>query len=150
MATIRLPNDFKEFLKLLNAEKVEYLLVGGYAVGCYGYPRATGDMDIWLCSSPTNAANLVRALQKFGFSAKSLSADQFLAANNVVRMGNPPLRIDLIMSAEGVDFTQCFARRTTKLLDGVEINLISLDDLKTNKRALGRSKDLDDLEHLQQ
>jgi hypothetical protein len=148
MATIRLPNDFKEFLKLLNAEKVEYLLVGGYAVGCYGYPRATGDMDIWIAISPANAAAVVRALQSFGFSAKSLSADQLLAVNNVIRMGIPPLRIDLIMGVEGVDFARCFARRTIELLDGVEINLISLDDLKTNKRALGRSKDLDDLEHL--
>jgi predicted nucleotidyltransferase len=148
MATIHLPNDFKEFLQLLNSENVEYLLVGGYAVGHYGYSRATGDMDIWIAASPANAAAIVRTLRKFGFSAGSTSVEMFLAPNRVLRMGIAPLRIDLITSIEGVDFSPCFADRVVETLDGVEVNIIRLADLKTNKRAMGRPKDLDDLEHL--
>jgi hypothetical protein len=132
----------------LNSEKVEYLLVGGYAVGCYGYSRATGDMDVWVAVSPANAAALVRALRQFGFGAGSLSAEMFLAGNRVLRIGVAPLRIDLITSVEGLDFNRCFANRVVETLGGVEVNLICLDDLKTNKRALGRPKDQDDLEHL--
>ena len=149
MATIQLPPDFKEFLRLLNSENVEYLLVGGYAVGCYGYPRATGDMDVWIAVSPTNAAAMVRVLRSFGFAADTVSVQSFLAQDKVIRMGIPPVRIDLITRVEGVDFANCFTHRTTEMLDGVEINLISLDDLKANKRAMGRPKDLDDLDHLQ-
>jgi hypothetical protein len=148
MATIHLPNDFKEFLRLLNSEKVEYLLVGGYAVGCYGYSRATGDMDIWIAVNPTNAAALVRALRRFGFNEGSLSPRVFLTDNKVLRMGVPPLRIDLITSIQGVDFSRSFANRVVETLDGVEVNVISLDDLKANKRTLGRPKDLADLQHL--
>ena len=150
MATIQLPPDFKEFLKLLNSENVEYLLVGGYAVGHYGYPRATGDMDVWIAINPTNAVAMVRVLRRFGFSADSVSAQSFLAQDKVIRMGIPPVRIDLVTRVEGVDFAHCFAHRTIELLDGVEVNLISLNDLKANKRAMGRPKDLDDLAHLQQ
>ena len=148
MATIQLPPDFKEFLKLLNSENVEYLLVGGYAVGHYGYPRSTGDMDVWIAVNPANAAAMVRVLRKFGFAANSVSPQSFLAEDKVIRMGIPPVRIDLVTRVEGVDFGQCFARRTIDPLDGVEVNLISLEDLKTNKRAMGRPKDLDDLQNL--
>jgi hypothetical protein len=148
MATTHLPNDFKEFLQLLNSENVEYLLVGGYAVGCYGYSRATGDMDIWIAVRPTNAAALIRALRRFGFAADSLSAEMFLASDKVLRIGMAPLRIDLVTSVDGVEFDRCHARRVVKTLDGVEVSVICLDDLKANKRALGRPKDLDDLQHL--
>jgi hypothetical protein len=148
MATIHLPNDFKEFLQLLNSEKVEYLLVGGYAVGHYGYSRATGDMDIWIAASPTNAAALVRTLRKFGLGAGSLSEDMFLSPNKVLRMGIAPLRIDLTTSIAGVDFGPCFANRIVEAMDGVEVSIIRLDDLKANKRAMSRPKDLDDLDHL--
>lgn len=148
MATIHLPNDFKEFLKLLNSERVEYLLVGGYAVGHYGYPRATGDIDIWIAVDPANAAALVRAFQEFGFSAGSLSADMFLASNRVLRVGVPPLQIDIISGVEGIDFARSFSNRKVTMLDSVEVNVISLEDLKANKRAVGRPKDLDDLAHL--
>lgn len=149
MATIQLPPDFKEFLKLLNSENVEYLLIGGYAVGHYGYPRATGDMDVWIAVSPTNAAAMVRVLRQFGFRADSVSAQSFLAENKVIRIGVPPVRIDVITRVEGVEFGQCFGNRAVAQLDGVEVNLINLDDLRINKRAMGRPKDLDDLEHLQ-
>jgi len=148
MATIRLPNDFKEFLQLLNSEKVEYLLVGGYAVGCFGYPRATGDLDIWMARSPANAEALSRTLRRFGFSAVAVPPDRFLAEGRVFRIGVPPLRIDLLTNATGVDFSECYARRLEREIDGVKVSLIHLDDLKANKQACGRTKDLDDLEHL--
>ena len=148
MATIRLPPDFKEFLQLLNSEKVEYLLVGGYAVGYYGYPRSTGDMDIWIGMHPENAAALVRTLHAFGFSLDSLSTDLFLGANRVLRIGFPPLRIDLLTSVSGLDFATCYAHREAAVIDDAEVSLISLDDLKANKKAMGRAKDADDLEHL--
>ena len=148
MATIRLPSDFKEFLQLLNSEKVEYLLVGGYAVGYYGYPRATGDMDVWIAVNPTNAAAIVQVLRRFGFRADTISVQSFLVEDKVIRMGVPPVRIDLVTRVDGIEFAQCFLRRTIARLDDVEINLIGLDDLKVNKRTVGRPKDLDDLEHL--
>ncbi len=148
MATIRLPSDFKEFLQLLNSEKVEYLLVGGYAVGYYGYPRATGDMDVWIAVNTANAAALARVLRRFGFRADTVSTQSFLTVDKVIRMGIPPVRIDLVTRVDGIDFAQCFPRRTLARLDDVEVNLIGLDDLKANKRAVGRPKDIDDLEHL--
>jgi hypothetical protein len=148
MATIRLPSDFKEFLRLLNSEKVEYLLVGGYAVGYYGYPRSTGDMDIWIAVNPANAAAIVRALQQFGFRTETVTSQLFLSENKVVRMGIPPVRIDLVTSVEGVDFASCFARRKQARIDDIDVFLIGLDDLKANKKAMGRPKDQDDLEHL--
>lgn len=148
MATILLPPDFKDFLQLLNSEGVEYLLVGAYAVGYYGYPRSTGDMDIWIAAHPANAEALVRVLRKFGFAVESVSADLFLTENQIIRIGVPPLRIDLLTSVSGIGFAECHAQRRMDIIDGVQVSLISLDHLKQNKRAIGRPKDLDDLEHL--
>ncbi|NLF09550.1 MAG: hypothetical protein GX594_16450 [Pirellulaceae bacterium] len=135
-------------MKLLNSERIEYLLVGGYAVGYYGYPRATGDMDLWIAPTQQNAASMATVLKKFGFSDESVRPELFLQKNKVVHMGVPPLCIDLLTDVTGVDFSQCFAEKTVDTIDEIQVNLISLDRLKTNKRAIGRSKDLDDLEHL--
>jgi hypothetical protein len=148
MATIRLPPDFKEFLQLLNAHGVEYLLVGGYAVGYYGYPRPTGDMDVWVAKQQQNADNLVNVLQAFGFSTPDLSPALFLADNQIVRLGFPPLRIEILTNLSGVDFADCYAQRAQVVIDDVPINLINLAQLKINKRASGRHKDLNDLENL--
>jgi hypothetical protein len=148
MATIRLPPDFKEFLKLLAAHQVEYLLVGGYAVGYHGYPRATGDMDVWVKSDQDNADRLLAVLRDFGFDTPELSAELFLKENQVVRMGVPPLRIELQTSISGVRFSECYSERVTDQIDGVEVQIINLKHLKQNKQAAGRHKDLDDLEHL--
>jgi len=148
MATILLPPDFKDFLQLLHSERVEYLLVGGYAVGYYGYPRATGDMDIWIAATPDNAERIVRVLRAFGFAAKTVSPELFLEQGRVVRMGMPPMRIELITSASGVEFEQCYTDRKVDIVDGVEVSVISLEHLKRNKRAAARAKDFDDLENL--
>jgi predicted nucleotidyltransferase len=143
-----LPADFREFLKLLNEAKVEYLLIGGYAVGYHGYPRTTADMDVWVAISPANAARLIEAFRHFGMDDPGLTADLFLHRGKIVRMGVPPMRIEVLTAIDGVAFSDCFARRETIALDGLRVNMISLADLRKNKLASGRHKDLDDLEHL--
>jgi len=145
---MKLPNDFKEFLKLLNGNKVEYLLIGGYAIGYYGYPRATADMDIWIAMNPANADKVVTVLKEFGFNPADLSQELFLKEKQIIRMGVPPVRIELATTISGVDFSDCFAQRVVAELDGVKTNLISLVHLKINKKASGRHQDIADLEHL--
>ena len=148
MATINLPQDFKEFLKLLNAHRVKYLLIGGYAVAYHGYPRATADMDVWIEVVPANADKIVVALKEFGFDLPELSAELFLVPEKIIRMGEPPIRIEIVTSISGVTFEDCYASRVIDELDGIPVSLISLADLKENKKASGRFKDLDDLENL--
>jgi predicted nucleotidyltransferase len=148
MATIHLPSDFKEFLKLLNAHQVEYLLIGGYAVGYHGYPRATADMDIWIANNPVNADRIVAALREFGFDLAELSPQLFLKEWQVIRLGVPPVRVEIATTISGVDFDDCFPQRVEDELDGVKVNLISLRHLKLNKKASGRHQDLADLENL--
>lgn len=147
MATINLHPDFKELLKLLNAYKVEYLLVGGYAVGSYGYVRATADLDIWVNSTNENSLKLVDALHEFGFG-DNVNEAMFLKDNNIVRMGLPPFRIEIMTSVSGVSFSECYERRNDFVLDGLTISIIGLEDLKKNKQASARHKDLNDLENL--
>ena len=148
MATIRLPQDFKEFLQLLNVHRVEYLVIGGYAVGYYGYPRATADMDIWIALAPPNAEKVVNVLKEFGFDLPQLSIDLFLKENQIIHMGVPPVRIEIATTIPGVSFEEFYGERVIDELDGVKVNLIDLKHLKTNKKASGRYKDLNDLENL--
>ena len=145
---IQLPPDFKEFLKLLNSHRVEYLLIGGYAVGYHGYPRATGDMDLWVAIRQNNAEKLVAVLGEFGFNPPQLSADLFLQENQIIRMGVPPMRIELLTTISGVDFDLCYSERIVDVIDNVEVPIINLKYLKQNKQASGRYKDLDDLQYL--
>jgi hypothetical protein len=148
MAEIELHPDFKDFLRLLNSHAVEYMLVGGYAVGCHGYPRATGDMDVWIAVSESNAQKAAIVLRDFGMPEEDVSKRLFLEKDRVVRMGVPPVRIGVITGASGVDFAECYSRREVIEIDGIPVNFISLGDLKDNKRASARHKDLEDLEHL--
>lgn len=148
MAMIRLPPDFKDFLKLLKEHNVRYLLIGGYAVGYHGYPRATADMDIWVAIHSDNANKLVEAIKKFGLDVPELTPELFLKEKQIIRMGVPPVMVEINTSISGVDFDACHAKRIVADFDGVAVDLISLDDLKTNKKAAGRSKDLTDLEKL--
>ena len=145
---IGLPQDFKDFLKLLDAEGVEYLLIGGYAVAYHGYPRATEDIDIWIASSLQNAQRIISALKEFGFDVPELNPDLFLKPESIVRMGLPPLRIELSTTISGVDFGECYQGRVTETIDGITVSIINLTDLKKNKKASGRHRDLDDLERL--
>ncbi len=145
---VELPSDFREFLRLLADSEVEYLVIGGYAVGYHGYPRATQDLDVWIASNPENADRMVEVLRRFGFDVPELGRELFLKEDTIVRMGVPPIRIEVATALSGVEFSKCFANRVEDELDGVRVSLISLPDLKANKKAAGRHKDLDDLEHL--
>ena len=142
--------DFKEFIQSLNDNQVRYLIVGGYAVALHGYPRYTKDLDIWIELNPDNAAKLIKALDQFGFSSLGLRVEDFLEADQIVQLGYPPNRIDLITSMPGVDFEGCFTSRVKVMIDDVLINFIDLENLKKNKRAVGRLQDLADLENLEQ
>lgn len=145
---IRLPPDFRELLRLLNLKRIKYLVIGGYAVALYGYPRATGDIDIWIAISDDNAQKIVEALKEFGFNIPQLKKTLFLEKEKNIRMGVPPLRIEILTSIDGVKFSECYKNKKTIAIDNIKINFISLGDLKKNKKASGRYKDLDDLEHL--
>ncbi len=146
---IEFPRDFKEFLQLLNSKKIDYLVIGGYAVGYHGYPRATGDMDIWIAINEQNAIKMVEALKEFGFDPPELQKELFLKEQKVIRMGVPPMRLEILTSIDGVDFKTCFNNRIIADFDDFNINFISKDDLLINKRASGRPQDLVDFEKLQ-
>ena len=145
---IALARDFKEFLKLLNSNRVEYLVIGGYAVGIYGHIRATNDLDIWVNVNPENAARIDRVLRDFGFATVAQTSDVFLARNNVVRMGVPPIRIEILTSISGVEFETCYAEKEIIQIEEIAVPVISLARLRENKAASGRTKDLADLENL--
>jgi len=149
MENLTLPEDFKEFLRLLNEHKVEYLLIGGYAVGYHGYPRTTADMDIWFAISPQNAINLYNVFIEFGMTDPSLSPDTFLQPKKIIRMGLPPIRIEVMGEIDGVNFEDCYKNKVIAEIDNEQIPLISKSFLLKNKRASGRHKDLDDVENLE-
>lgn len=148
MDTQTLPDDFKEFLKLLTEADVEYLLIGGYAVGYHGYPRTTADMDIWVAISPSNADKLVEVFRRFGMHDPSITPSLFQDRGKIIRMGVPPMRIEVLTEIDGVAFENCYANRVIADIDGQTVQLISREHLRMNKQASGRHKDLDDLEHL--
>ncbi len=146
--SLMLTSDFKEFAALLNSNGVEYLVVGGYALAAYGHPRYTGDLAFWVGNDATNADRVLAALAQFGFGSLGIRKEDLTAVNQVIQLGYPPGRIDLLTSIDGVDFAESYRRRMVVPVDGVELSFISLDDFKTNKKAVGRHKDLADLEVL--
>ena len=148
MPTIPLPDDFSEFLKLLNNHGVRYLLIGGYAVAYHGYVRSTADLDMWVEISENNANALVSALGEFGFSVDKLSPKLFLVEHRIVRMGLPPFRIKVLTTISGLEFRKTYDRRIVERWSEIEVPIIDLASLKINKRAAGRHQDLDDLENL--
>ena len=145
---LELPNDFKEFLKLLRAYEVKYLLIGGYAVGLHGYVRSTNDIDFWVSMTSDNAERVVEVLKEFGFDVPELSSDLFLKRDQIVRMGIEPLRIEVTTTISGVEFDACYPERVETTLDDLPVSVINLRDLRINKEASGRLKDLADLENL--
>jgi hypothetical protein len=147
-AKISLDPNFREFIALLNSEGVRYLLLGGYAVNYHGHHRFTGDIDFWIAIDAENARRVSAALQRFGFSATSVRPEQFMEPNRAHMFGNKPVRVDLLTGPSGVEFEACYARRIVDTLDGVELSIISLADLRQNKLASGRDKDLMDLKAL--
>jgi hypothetical protein len=105
-------------------------------------------MDIWIAIQPLNAVKIVAALKEFGFDVPELLPELFLKENQIIRLGVPPIRIEIATTLSGVSFENCYAERLVDVLDGVQVNLISLENLKINKKAAGRYKDLNDLEYL--
>lgn len=141
--------DFREFLGFLNQNQVRYLLIGGYAVGLHGHPRYTKDLDIWVEASQENAEKVIKAIGAFGFTSLELQSEDFLKPGMFVQIGYPPVRIDLLTKPAGVEFAECFENRQEVEVDGIRVPLISLEDLRKNKRASGRNQDLADLEKLE-
>jgi hypothetical protein len=142
-----LPDDFKDFLNILNQKQVRYLIVGGWALGVHGYIRATGDMDIWISTEDDNLDLLINALAEFGVPG-GISKDFFKEKGNAFRMGTPPMRIELITEASGIDFRSSYKNKIEIEADGITIPFLAYQDLVKNKRSSGRLKDLADLEGL--
>lgn len=140
--------DFKEFIKSLNGNNVQYLIVGGYAVAFHGHPRYTKDLDIWIKGDPVNAGRLLNALDDFGFGSLDLKKEDFLDPDQVVQLGVPPNRIDLLNDLKGIDFDNCYHRRIEVKLENCTAKFIHRSDLITNKKASGRHQDLADIENL--
>jgi predicted nucleotidyltransferase len=143
-----LNQDFKEFIASLNANKVRYLVVGGYAVAFHGHPRYTKDLDVWIERTPQNTARVIKALTHFGFGSLDLKADDFLTPDRIIQLGLPPNRIDVLTTLPGVEFKRSFSARVRVKVDGINVNFIDLENLKKNKKAVGRRQDLADLENL--
>jgi hypothetical protein len=140
--------DFKDFIQLLNEEKVEYLLIGGYAVGFHGRPRYTQDIDFWVAAHPANAVAIGQVMKRFGCRDPASVSGEFLKPKCTYQFGVPPFRIDILTAPSGVDFSECYARRDVIERDGIEISIISIEDLRVNKAAAGRGKDVGDLDEL--
>lgn len=148
MENVLLSPEFLVFLKCLNDEKVEYLLIGGYAVNLYGYARATGDMDVWIAMRQTNAQSIIRALDRFGFDVDGIDESILIKPRSIIRFGEAPMKVEIVTTIGGVEFDQCRANAVTFDVSGVEVPVIGLADLRINKKASGRPKDLIDLDHL--
>jgi predicted nucleotidyltransferase len=144
-----LNKDYKEMLQCLLGENVRFLLVGAYAVAVHGFPRATKDIDFFVWATPDNAANLMRALTKFGAPLHDISEADLSAEGTVFQIGNSPRRIDIITNISGVTFEQAYANKATIFIEGMEVPVISLQDLIANKRASARLQDLADIEKLE-
>jgi predicted nucleotidyltransferase len=144
-----LNQDFKEFIQSLNDNRVRYLVIGGYAVALHGHPRYTKDLDVWIEMKPDNAAKMVKTLEQFGFASLGLKAEDFLVPDQIIQLGYPPNRIDVLSTLEGVEFESCYTSRVQVKIDAVTVNFIDLENLKRNKKATGRTQDLADLENLE-
>ena len=137
--------DFRDMLSCLKDAGVEFLVVGAYALAAHGYPRATGDLDIWVRNTPPNAHRILRALERFGAPLTNLSKEDFTSADLIVQLGVEPCRIDLLTGIDGVKFDEAWGRRVPIILDDMEIYVLSKADLLKNKIASGRAKDQGDI-----
>lgn len=146
---MKLPADFRDLLVEFAAEQVEFVLVGGYAVGFHAKPRATKDLDVLLRGSSANLERAARALARYGAAANIVAAVRSLASDEVAYMGQPPLRVDFLRSIDGVDTDLVFSRAVGTSWDGVGVTVIGLEDLIANKLAVGRKQDLADVEALE-
>ena len=141
--------DFRDMLSCLKGAGAEFIVVGAYALAAHGRPRATGDIDIWVKSSPENAQKVIGALEEFGAPLSDLSAADFTVPDLIVQLGIEPCRIDLLTGVDGLDFDDAWRNKLTLTVDGLEIFVLSRDDLLKNKIAAGRAKDQGDIAWLQ-
>lgn len=144
----RIPKDLREFIGLLNSHDVRYLIVGGYAVAYHGYPRMTGDIDVFVEVSTANARKLEAVMAEFGFASLGLSAKDFLEPGTIIQLGNPPNRIDLLTSLSGLTFAGAWEQRVSDVFDSLTMVFVGREALLVNKAAAGRPKDLADLDAL--
>lgn len=145
---MELNRDYQEFLQSFVSRDVRFLIVGGYALAAHGHPRYTKDLDVWVWADPSNSSRIIEALEDFGFGDLGLSAGDFEQAGVVVQLGREPQRIDILTFATGLEFADAYERRMLVEIGGLEVPFVSLDDLRANKRAAGRLRDLADLEDL--
>lgn len=143
-----LNKDLREFVELLNSNKVDYLVVGAFAVAWYGYPRFTADLDILIRPESENAGRLLDALRQFGFGALGIDSSDLTEPGQVIQLGVKPNRIDILTSVTGVGFDEAWKGRETGLLDGIPATFIGKSALIRNKESTGRAKDLGDVEEL--
>jgi len=143
----QLPEDFKDFIRCLNSNNVHYLLLGGWAVGIYGNPRATKDIDFLVSVDRDNLEKLKMALAAFGGPPVDMEA--FEEKGQIIRMGRSPIQIDIINDADGIDMDECYPRKKIIKIDDVDISVISKEDLITNKKASGRLMDMADAKKLE-
>jgi predicted nucleotidyltransferase len=144
-----LNSDYKEMLQVLLDNGVKFLLVGAYAMGAHGYPRATGDIDIWVEPSAENSERIYRAMIEFGAPLHEIDATTFAKPDIVFQIGVAPRRVDIITTISGVGFDDAYQQRQTVAMEGLSIPILSLDDLIRNKRATGRDKDRLDADQLE-
>jgi len=142
------PRDFSELLALFNAHRVDYLIVGAHALAFHGAPRYTGDLDIWVRPDVENARRILQALDAFGFGSLGLTADDFTAPDKVIQLGTAPVRVDLVTSITGVSWEQAMAGQVEGRYGDLDAHYLGKKELIQNKRALGRKKDMADLEAL--
>ena len=140
--------DFRELLSLFNAHNVEYMIVGGYALAFHGAPRFTGDLDILVKPDPLNARRILAALEAFGFTSLGLAPADFEPSDQIVQLGVPPVRVDLITSITGVSWEEAFSGRTPGTYGDLSVYYIGREQFLANKRATERTQDLADLEAL--
>ncbi|MCD6161911.1 MAG: hypothetical protein J7K40_05805 [candidate division Zixibacteria bacterium] len=145
---MELQQDFRELLELFNKHEVSYVIVGAYALAMHGVPRYTGDLDILVKSDKENSQRILVALVEFGFGSMGLSESDFIVADNVIQLGVPPVRVDIITSLTGVSWAEVYAHRIAGNYGDTPVYFIGREQFITNKRALGRKKDLADLEEL--
>ncbi|MFM8974073.1 MAG: DUF6036 family nucleotidyltransferase [Actinomycetota bacterium] len=145
---MELNRDFCEFLRSFVNRDVRFLIVGGYALAAHGHPRYTKDLDVWVWADPANSVRVIAALGEFGFGELGLVAEDFEQDEIVVQLGREPQRIDILTFATGLDFPQAYERRVLIDIGGLSVPFLSIADIRLNKRATGRLRDLADLEDL--
>ena len=145
-----LSRDFRDILSEFSVAGVEYLLVGAHALAAHGLVRGTSDIDLWVRPTPDNAARVHRALLAFGAPAEQFSVEDFTKPDSVVQLGVPPLRIDILTTLSGVEFSEAWSARLTVVLDGIHVPVMSRAHLVANKRAAKRPKDQLDLRWLEE